>query len=232
MLQLIGIWFAATLPSISCELMLASVGTHLGLSQIHRRNFRRVPTITEMARECSAEICRLPLASLLSKVEAKLLLTTLGIIGSSIERHAQQALRKRNEDIKTGNGLKLLEAPGDVPFESYFHPHRDSFVSFVEFNSPGVSIKHPMSDPYKRWSFAPITSSNGEYMTFTNSPGEKAVICLLQRSCAAQTAANEFLLSTEPRAWIHWGSFATFTTHAPSTAWNTFQSIKTWSIVC
>jgi len=103
-----------------------------------------------------------------------------------------------------GTEMKLLEAPGGGPFEKYFgtvadsvgHPHRDSFVSFVEYNGQGISVQHPMGDHFERWKLFPVTSKGAD-MTFISSPGEKEFICLLKSSYAAQRAANEFLLSLQ-----------------------------------
>ncbi|PSB43753.1 hypothetical protein C7B80_23170, partial [Cyanosarcina cf. burmensis CCALA 770] len=78
----------------------------------------------------------LPTIDALSTREGWQLLTLLGILGTSVERHAQQAVRRHSpaEAVLPSKGLALLLVNGKQPFLEYFqalantlhHPHRDS----------------------------------------------------------------------------------------------------------
>jgi hypothetical protein len=125
-------------------------------------------------------------------------LMLLGVCGSSVERHAQQARRRAGEPASPGHGLDKLLAAGR-PFVEYFaeladrlgHAHRDSFVTFVEHNGPAVCILHP--ERRELLHVVPAAFEDGAYITFTARPEELEFIRLLKECAGLQGAANLFL---------------------------------------
>lgn len=126
-------------------------------------------------------------------------LMILGVCGSSVERHAQQAQHRAGEPVTAGQGIARLLARGRRPFSSYYaeiadrlgHMHRDSFVTFVERNGPEVCVLHPeRREPFH---VVPAAFEDGAYITFTAQAEELEFIRLLKECMALQGAANTFL---------------------------------------
>ncbi len=140
----------------------------------------------------------LPTIDALSTREAWQLLTLLGILGTSVERHTQQAVRRRlpAEFVVPGRGLARLFINGKQPFLEYFqaladtlhHPHRDSFITYIEMNGPCTEVQHPgMRQPMYRLG---NLFEDGSFITFTGKPQEVEFITLLKKSVGLQGAAN------------------------------------------
>lgn len=143
-------------------------------------------------------LIELPTIDALSTREAWQLLTLLGILGTSVERHAQQAVRRRSpaEEVVPGRGLALLFINEKQPFLEYFqaladslhHPHRDSFITYIEMNGPCTEVKHPETrQPMYRLG---NLFEDGSFLTFTGKPHEVEFITLLKKSVGLQGAAN------------------------------------------
>lgn len=140
----------------------------------------------------------LPTIDALSTREGWQLLTLLGILGTSVERHAQQAVRRHSpaEAVLPGKGLALLFVNGKQPFLEYFqalantlhHPHRDSFITYIEMNGPCTEVQHPgMRQPMYRLG---NLFEDDSFITFTGKFQEVEFITLLKKSVSLQGAAN------------------------------------------
>lgn len=143
----------------------------------------------------------IPAIEALSLREAWQLLTLLGVWGTSIERHVQQANRRQAPDqpVVPGKGIAQLFINGTDSFLAYFqaladrlnHPHRDSFLTYIEMNGPCSEVKHPATgEPMYRMG---ALYEDGSFLTFTGKPQEDEFITLLKKSVSLQGAANVFL---------------------------------------
>ena len=158
--------------------------------------------------------------SLQANKQSQQLLVVLGLIGSSVERHVQQAAIKQSisttacaekysvqrDGAVAGRGLARLHTSRRTPFIVYFqhvarllnHPRRDSFITFVEFNGPAIELRHPAT--FQPWRTFPAVMPEGSFYTFTRQQAEVDFIRLLKKSFVLQTAANEFLSAVQDPA--------------------------------
>jgi hypothetical protein len=126
-------------------------------------------------------------------------LSILGLVGSSVERHAQQAAIRENRPSEIGAGLARLMVRDDEPFLAYFqavadrvgHPHRDSFVTYVERNGPTLEALHPASGQVVHRLSAGF--ADGSSLLYSGTPDEMSFIGLLREAVCLQAAANRFL---------------------------------------
>ena len=137
------------------------------------------------------------------------MLLILSVIGSSVERHAQQQFVKqelmtemqdytqRAAAVIPGQGLAALFANEITPFAAYFkqladkvgHPHRDSLMTLIEYNGPDVEVRHPLTGEviYTLRSAFP----DGQFLTFSNDITEINFFALGKETIALQVAANQ-----------------------------------------
>jgi hypothetical protein len=123
------------------------------------------------------------------------LLVMLGMIGSTAERHSQEA------GNPPGRAVNRLSA-GGWPFRRYVAtlssrtggPPRDSLLSYVTWNAPTVNVYLPDAQrPFLTLpSVFPEDGQAGPF-TFTDHPGERAFIFLMKRCAALEEAANDHL---------------------------------------
>lgn len=176
------------------------------LPALNRSAYGGQTTVDEIACLANEVLRSAPPPRDLGGRQAMQALMLLGVCGSSVERHAQQARRRAGEPASPGHGLGKLVAAGR-PFTAYFaeladrigHAHRDSFVTFVEHNGPAVWVLHP--EHREPLHVLPAAFEDGAYITFTARPEEREFIRLLKESAALQGAANRFLERLQdPRA--------------------------------
>ncbi|MCA1992060.1 MAG: hypothetical protein LDL41_08430 [Coleofasciculus sp. S288] len=156
-------------------------------------------TAEEMARIVNHHaLMELPAIDTLNSREAWQILTLLGIFAASVERHAQQAVRRQAsaEEVIPGRGIAMLLINGKQPFLEYFqaladrlnHPHRDSFITYIEMNGPCAEVTNPgTGQPLYRLG---DLFEDGAFLTFTGNVQEKEFITLLKKSVSLQGAAN------------------------------------------
>ncbi|MEM7129543.1 MAG: hypothetical protein AAF702_24635 [Chloroflexota bacterium] len=139
------------------------------------------------------------------------ILLTLGLIGSSVERHAQQqkmaqtlkdgrtSYASRMKEIKPSEGLSTLLVQDSIPFADYFqgmadkigHPHRDSFMTLIEYNGPGVEVRHPRTRQVIYRLSAAFKDSR--FSTFSGTETEHNFFRLVKETFALQTGANQYI---------------------------------------
>lgn len=142
----------------------------------------------------------------LSLHEARQMLVILGLCGSSIERHAQQQAVRGGQPAAPGRGLGWLHVREQEPFLDYFgqvadlvgHPHRDTFVTFVEDNGPEIRVRHPLTG--ETLYSLPGVFSDGTLLGFSRQTAEREFILLLKEATALQGAANLFLTELQDPA--------------------------------
>lgn len=163
------------------------------------------------AEELAARINRgllsyAPAAHQLSLREARQMLVILGFCGSSVERHAQQQAVRCGQTAAPGCALGWLRVREQELFPDYFrqvadllgHPHRDTFVTFVEDNGPEVQVRHPLTGEMLH--SLPGAFGDGATLTFSHQMAEREFILLLKEATALQGAANLFLAELQDAA--------------------------------
>ena len=127
-----------------------------------------------------------------------LYLLTAGLIGTSCERHSQQAQKVagvETKDIIIGRGVEALKIR-NTPFLLHYnraaermdYPPQDNFINLVERNGPEITILHPNTG-------SPIFSTRGSidpfyFHSYTGHSSEVVFFKLLKESYALQSAAN------------------------------------------
>ncbi len=140
----------------------------------------------------------LPAIDTLNTRKAWQILTLLGILATSVERHTQQAVRRQStsQEVIPGQGIAKLFINGKQPFLEYFqalaarlnHPPRDSFITYIEMNGPCTEVMHPATNqPLYRLG---NLFEDDSFLTFTGNIQEKEFITLLKKSVSLQGAAN------------------------------------------
>jgi hypothetical protein len=130
--------------------------------------------------------------------EARRLVVLLGLSGSCVARHFQEADLARK--ARPRESFAALHAgPDEIPFVEYFarladvtetgHPARDCYASLVRWNLPTTEVR--LADQ----TVAVIRGSfdDGRVRTYTADPGEVAFFELLKKSEALELAANNIL---------------------------------------
>lgn len=157
-------------------------------------------------------LSNLPMVDELHQSQLRSMLTLMGMIGSSIERHAQQqslngssqpaytpfALRRSN--IKPGKGLSTLVVNHSQSFHDYFtqladrmsHPYRDSLSSLILWNGPSVTIKHPAT--HEEIYHSIVSFDDDTFLSFTGSSMERYFLGVIKETVALQAAANAYIM--------------------------------------
>lgn len=140
----------------------------------------------------------LPMPESFAPDQAKRLLVLLGLAGSSVARHYQEADRDRAAHPAWSFG-RLTVGPARVPFAQYFarlaeasrtgHPPRDCYASLVRWNAPTAVVE---ADG-EALAVLPGSFPDGETRSYTGDPGEIAYFALLKKSEALERAANDVL---------------------------------------
>jgi hypothetical protein len=131
-------------------------------------------------QDCSVEECRR-------------LLVMLGMVGSSLERHSQEA------GASPGAALRDLRA-GATSYRRYVAtlasraggPPRDSFLSYVLWNMPAVAVYLPGEQ--QATFVLPGAFGSEPPLTFSGTVAEELFLTLLKRCAALEQIANEQLL--------------------------------------
>ncbi len=156
-------------------------------------------------------LCNLPDVESLDESQLRPMLTLMGMLGSSTERHAQQQALKgapqrgytfehRRAGIVPGKGLATLVVNEHQPFRDYFykladrmsHPYRDSLQSLILWNGPQVTIKHP--DTGEVIYRSPVSFEDGTFLSFTGESMERYFLGVIKETVALQAAANEYIM--------------------------------------
>jgi hypothetical protein len=125
--------------------------------------------------------------------ECRRRLVALGMVGSSAERHSQEA------GEPPGAALRQLVV-GGWPFRKYVatlasrvgHPPRDSLLTQVLWNAPAVSVYLPeAATPYL--TLPSVFADREGPITYSDDPGESHILLLLKRCVALEVAANDHL---------------------------------------
>ncbi|HEU5332440.1 MAG TPA: hypothetical protein VFU73_06750 [Actinocrinis sp.] len=140
----------------------------------------------------------LPLPETFAPDQAKRLLVLLGLAGSSVARHYQEADPARAAHPAWSFG-RLTVGPAKIPFAQYFarladasqtgHPPRDCYASLVRWNAPTTVVE---ADG-EALAVLPGSFPDGATRTYTGDPGEIAFFALLKKSEALERAVNDVL---------------------------------------
>src|SRR2546423_3596541 len=144
----------------------------------------------------------LPEPESFSRQDACRVLVVLGLAGSSVARHYQEADLSRK--MRPQESFDRLRAgPRGLPFLVYFaavaeatgagHSDRDTYASLVRWNAPATEVR--MDGEVV--SLIPGCFPDLRIRTYTDDPGEVSFFALLKKSEAFELAVNEAL---EPMA--------------------------------
>lgn len=142
------------------------------------------------------------------------MLTVLGMLGSAIERHAQQqtlvqshsrgyTFHDRRAAIEVGRGLDTLMVNGTIPFRDYFfrladvigHPHRDSLYSLMIWNGLGVTVYDPADLVDRSVVYRSENLFRDELLlSFTGKQMERYFLGVIKETVALQAAANQQIM--------------------------------------
>ncbi|MFN2562839.1 MAG: nuclear transport factor 2 family protein [Jatrophihabitans sp.] len=150
-------------------------------------------TAAAFGAELQAKLEHLPSPLDCSLPECRRLLVMLGMVGSSLERHSQEA------GAAPGAALRPLRA-GATSFRRYVAtlasraggPPRDSFLSYVLWNMPPVAVYVP-GEPQAAL-MLPGAFGSDPPITFSGTVAEEMFLTLLKRCAALEEIANEDLL--------------------------------------
>lgn len=144
----------------------------------------------------------LPEPESLSRQDACRILVVLGLAGSSVARHHQEADLARKARPQESFD-RLPAGPRGLPFLTYFaavaeatgagHGDRDSYASLVRWNAPTTEVR--MDGQVA--ALIPGCFPDLRIRTYTDDPGEVSFFALLKKSEAFELAVNEAL---EPMA--------------------------------
>lgn len=159
---------------------------------------RQIP-FAELINLINGFLKQIPDIDHLYTIDTKRLLVILGIWGSSVIRHYQEAHPGTVKQFPDA-ALKCLtigEKKGD--FREYFnqlahlsetgHPPRDAYASLVRWNTPTSTVY---------WNNQPISQLEGVFndnyiRTYTDDIGEQLILELFKRCEALEKAANDAL---------------------------------------
>lgn len=140
----------------------------------------------------------LPDPESLSPLDACRLLVVLGLAGSSVARHYQEADLSRKARPQESFD-RLRAGPHRLPFLAYFaavaeasgtgHGDRDTFASLVRWNAPATVVRMDGETASLIPGFFPDLCIR----TYTDDPGEVSFFGLLKQSEALELAVNEAL---------------------------------------
>ena len=150
---------------------------------------------TELSRAVLAE---LPEPESLGPADARRVLVLLGLAGSCVARHRQQA-DPASRAAPHESFDRLRAGPGGTGFLDYFtrlaqatgtgHAARDSYASLVRWNAPETLVEHGG----RVLARLPGAFADARTRTYTDEPGEVAFFTLLKHSEALELAANDAL---------------------------------------
>lgn len=149
-------------------------------------------SVDEFVDELKERLQALPSPLGYSLDECRRLLVMLGMAGSSLERHSQEA------GAAPGAALAGLRA-GGTSFRRYVAtlasraggPPRDSFLSYVLWNMPAVAVYLP--DDAQAVLELPGAFGSEPPLTFSGTVGEAMFLTLLKRCAALEGIANDEL---------------------------------------
>src|SRR3954469_23916094 len=138
----------------------------------------------------------LPEPESLSRQDACRILVVLGLAGSSVARHHQEADLARKARPQEAFD-RLPAGPRGLPFLTYFaavaeatgagHGDRDSYASLVRWNAPTTEVR--MDGQVA--ALIPGCFPDLRIRTYTDDPGEVSFFALLKKSEAFELAVNE-----------------------------------------
>ena len=140
----------------------------------------------------------LPEPESLTPLQARRLLVVLGLAGSSVARHYQEAdLSRKERPQESFDSLRV--GPHGHSFLTYFaavaeatgagHGDRDTYASLVRWNAPTTEVRMDGDTAALIPGFFP----DMRIRTYTDEPGEVAFFALLKQSEALELAVNETL---------------------------------------
>jgi hypothetical protein len=172
------------------------------LAELPRLN-RAILDAAEPAGALGAELNRAVLGELpepesFDPGQARRVLVMLGLAGSSVARHCQEADAARR--AAPHESFELLRAgPDGTGFLDYFtrlaqatgtgHAARDSYASLVRWNAPETLVEHGGQVVAR----LPGAFQDARTRTYTDEPGEVAFFTLLKHSEALELAVNDAL---------------------------------------
>ena len=146
-----------------------------------------------------AVLDELPAPESFDPAEARRVLVLLGLAGSSVARHHQEADPARKARPQE-SFAHLRAGPDQAPFLDYFtrlahttgtgHAARDSYASLVRWNAPETLVESPGGRVLAR---LPGEFPDPLIRGYTDDPGESAFFELLKHSEALELAANDVL---------------------------------------
>ena len=145
-----------------------------------------------------AVLDELPAPEEFDPAEARRVLVLLGLGGSSVARHHQEADATRKAHPHE-SFAQLRAGPDKIAFLDYFtrlayatgtgHAPRDSYASLVRWNAPDTLVESG-GEILAR---IPGEFTDARIRTYTDDPGETAFFELLKHSEALELAANDVL---------------------------------------
>ncbi len=163
------------------------------LPSLNQRVLAGAISLDALLVEVNTLLAELSDPTVLSLDNCKRQLTVLGMIGSSVERHAQEA------GLPVGLGLRALTTSVGS-FSRYVAtlaarlgvPPRDSFLSSVIWNVPTVSVYLP-GESQPTYTLAGVQPEGCVPLTFSNDSSEAHFLYLLKRCAALEAAVNQEL---------------------------------------
>ena len=156
------------------------------------------PPETLSAEFARAVLDELPDPEDFEPAEARRALVLLGLGGSSVARHHQEADVARKARPHE-SFAQLRAGPDRIPFLDYFtrlayttgtgHAPRDSYASLVRWNAPNTVVE----SGGEILALIPGEFTDARIRTYTDDPGETAFFELLKHSEALELAANDVL---------------------------------------
>ncbi len=163
------------------------------LPLLNRRVLAGAISLEAFLAEVNAMLGELTDPTVLSLDNCKRQMTILGMIGSSVERHTQEA------GLPVGRGLRALTTSVGS-FSRYVAtlaarlgvPPRDSFLSYVIWNVPSVSVYLP-GESQPTYTLAGVLPEGCAPLTFSNDSSEAHFLHLLKRCTALEAVVNQEL---------------------------------------
>jgi hypothetical protein len=157
-------------------------------------------SVNELIEALNGTLAQFPHHENISEAQARQLLVHLGIWGTSVTRHHQEAYPGEAR-LRPDSGLSLLFVGSSrTPFREYFrelvklsgtgHPERDAYASLVRWNTPKVRTY------WKDRQIAELGSEfdDGRIRTYTNTIGEQLILELFKKCETLEKAANDSLI--------------------------------------
>ena len=178
-------WTLTELPRLNREILSGAAPLDALIAAFHRNVLDGLPDPESLSPQ---DACRA--------------LVVLGLAGSSVARHYQEADLSRKARPQESFD-RLRAGPHRLPFLTYFaaaakasgagHGDRDTYASLVRWNAPATEVR--MDGEVA--SLIPGSFPDLRIRTYTDDPGEVSFFGLLKQSEALELAVNEAL---EPMA--------------------------------